>query len=45
MEKQDWITLLFYIVLIVSCFIIGKWIFESIYYSDLPVWLKYMLLK
>lgn len=45
MNKQDWITLIFYIILIVGSVIVCKWLFELIYYSDLPDWLKYMLLK
>ena len=45
MNKQNWITLIFYIILIVGSVIACKWLFELIYYSDLPDWLKYMLLK
>ena len=33
------------IITVVLCLFISKWLFEVIYNSDMPTWLKYILLK
>lgn len=39
------IKTILYILLIVGVLIGAKWWFETIYYSDLPTWFKYLLLR
>lgn len=45
MSKWDVLVILFYIGVAVGCIFLGKWVFELIMDSDMPDWLKYMLLK
>lgn len=33
------------IVIFVICILLSKTLFEWIYYSDMPIWLKYILLS
>lgn len=43
--KKDILQILFYLLVIVFAIFISKTIFEAIYYSDMPTWLKYILLQ
>ena len=45
MNKWEVLVILFYIGVAVGCIFLGKWFFELIINSDMPDWLKYMLLK
>lgn len=45
MNKWDVLVFLFIIGITVGCIFLGKWFFELIINSDMPDWLKYMLLK
>lgn len=45
MNRYDVLVIIFYLVVIVGCIFLGKWLFETIMASDMPDWLKYMLLK
>ena len=45
MNKYDVLVILFYLVIIVGCIALGAWIFNLIMASDMPDWLKYMMLK
>lgn len=44
MRKSDWIKLLCCIPVIIGIIWLSKIIFEAVYYSDLPAWVKYLLL-
>ena len=39
------IVFLVAVVTVILILSIDKWIFEAIYYSDMPEWLKYFFLK
>lgn len=39
------LVILFYVLVIVFAVWISKTIFDAVYYSDMPTWLKYILLK
>lgn len=43
--KENILIIASYVVLIVLAICIYKAIFEAVYYSDMPIWLKYILLK
>ena len=45
MKKDEILMLVILVLFTVLCVWIGKAIFEAVYYSDMPTWLKYMLLK
>lgn len=45
MNKYEVLVILFYLVVAVGCIALGAWLFEVIVDSDMPDWLKYMLLK
>ena len=45
MSKWEFLVILFYIGVAAGCIFLGKWVFEIIINSDMPDWLKYMLLK
>lgn len=45
MNRYDFLVILFYLAVIVGCIALGAWLFNLIIDSDLPDWLKYMLLK
>lgn len=45
MSKYEVLVLLFYLVVAVGCIALGAWLFNVIMASDMPDWLKYMLLK
>lgn len=51
MKKGDFVGIIVWIVMIITffffflCLMISKWLFEAIYNSDMPTWLKYILLK
>lgn len=45
MSKREALVILCYIGVAVGCIFLGKWVFELIMASDMPDWLKYMLLK
>ena len=45
MSKYEILVILFYLGVAVGCVFLGKWLFEVIMASDMPDWLKYMLLK
>lgn len=45
MSKYEVLVILFYLGIIVGCIFLGKWFFELIISSDMPDWLKYMLLR
>ena len=43
--REKLIMVLMYIVILAAVLFISKWIFEAVYYSDMPEWLKYVLLR
>jgi hypothetical protein len=45
MSKYEVLVILFYLVVIVGCIALGAWFFNAIMASDMPDWLKYMMLK
>jgi hypothetical protein len=45
MNRYEFLVILFFIGFAVGCIFLGKWVFETIMSSDMPDWLKYMLLK
>lgn len=45
MSKYEVLVILFYLVIMVGCIALGAWLFNVIMASDMPNWLKYMLLK
>ena len=48
MKKSNFVGLIIWVVMIITfilCLMISKWLFEAIYNSDMPTWLKYILLK
>jgi hypothetical protein len=45
MRKWEFLVILFYLGLVVGIIFLGKWFFELIMSSDMPDWLKYMILK
>ena len=45
MSRYDILVILFYLLVTVGIIFLGKWLFEVIMASDMPDWLKYMLLK
>ena len=44
MDKSDWLKILGCILICIIAIWLSKVIFEAVYYSDLPMWLKYLLL-
>ena len=45
MSKWEALVILFYICVAVGCIALGAWIFNVVMASDMPDWLKYMILK
>lgn len=45
MKKDEILMPVVFVLFAVLCVWISKCIFEAIYYSDMPAWLKYILLK
>jgi uncharacterized membrane protein len=45
MNKYDFLVIAFLIGVLIGCIFLGKWLFEVIIASDLPDWVKYMMLK
>lgn len=48
MKKDNFAKLIIWIVFVITvilCLMVSKWLFELIYNSDMPEWLKYILLK
>lgn len=48
MKKDNFAKLIIWIVFVITvilCLMVSKWLFEAIYNSDMPAWLKYILLK
>jgi hypothetical protein len=45
MNKWELLVFLFYIGVAVGCIALGTWLFNVIMASDMPDWLKYILLK
>ena len=46
--KKNGLTVLVVLALIIitlAILALYKWLFEAIYYSDMPEWMKYFLLK
>lgn len=43
--KGNIFLIIFYVLLIVFAVWISKAIFDVVYYSDMPAWLKYIMLK
>ena len=44
-RKYDILVILLYLVAIVLCVALGAWFFKFVIDSDLPDWLKYIILK
>ena len=47
-RNSDFVGIIIFVVAIITvvlCLLISKWLFEVIYNSDMPTWLKYILLK
>lgn len=42
---KNTIKFLIFILLCIAIVYVVKWAFETIYYSDMPVWMKYILLR
>ena len=45
MDKYDWLAILIYLVICVGCIAFSAWLFNVIMASNMPDWLKYILLK
>jgi hypothetical protein len=45
MNKWELLVVLFYIGVAVGCIALGAWLFNVVMASDMPDWLKYILLK
>ena len=48
MKKDNFVGIIIWIVMIITvvlCLMFCKWFFEAIYNSNMPEWLKYILLK
>jgi hypothetical protein len=45
MNKYEILVILFYLVVAVGCIALGAWLFTVIMASDMPDWLKYLLLR
>ena len=48
MKKSNFVGVIIFVVMIITvvlALMFGKWFFEAIYNSDMPAWLKYILLK
>lgn len=45
MNKYDWLVILIYLLIAIGCIALSAWLFNVIMASDMPDWLKYMLLK
>ena len=45
MSKWDVLVILLYIGIIVGCIFLSKWFFEVVMGSNMPDWVKYMILK
>lgn len=39
------ITFIIVVIIVVLSLIFRKWFFETIYYADIPTWIKYFFLK
>ena len=42
---KNLIKFLIFVLLCIAIIYVVKWSFETIYYSDMPIWLKYILLR
>ena len=45
MNREDKSRLLLLIILTVLSIIFTRWFFNAVYYSELPAWIKYMILS
>lgn len=41
----DFVYLLAVVATVVCCFLIAKWLFTAVMGSDMPDWLKYVILR